>query len=609
MRSLANACRIARLREPWSARALAAAYAVPPPISVAALIDHVMGYSSFEKIKRVFVLVLENRSFDHMLGFSQIHGVDAVTGKETEIWGLSDIHAASGGLEAKECNRDSSGTCWHAAAPTEFALQIDPRHEYENMAQQLGIAGGQFPDNEGFVLSMEQKIADAIKDDPDSPDAKASPGVVMRCFLPEQISMLDHLAREYAVCDQWFCSGPLATWPNRMFIHAASSGGLDHSPSGFDIVKHLAPGAGYEFEHGTIFDRLDHAGIDWQIYGGDEFPVSWAFAHVNVGDITDMEDFYSELFDEDFSYRYVFIEPDYDVLRHYAHGDSEHPFGNIKLGEMLIAKIYWFLRHSPYWEESAFVILYDEGGGFYDHQPPPFADAPGDKQYEGRNKNGFDFTLLGPRVPAVVVSPWIPRGTIDHTQYDHTSLLKTVERRFALDPLTDRDAKANDFAHLFRLQTPRDTHQPASGMTAAEGESATPGETSSPLMIARGDLDETVRLIDAAVAAERRAAPARPTVPPSTRIAELPPSTIGFLEVAFIKESKIRPAAERPAVAERVRQVRTVGEALDLLDRLKAERGAGRRDARDMAPAVRIPRRRDRPEVGPPTTPRRTPHR
>lgn len=136
MRSLANACRIARLREPWSAGALAAAYAVPPPISVAKLIDHVMGYSSFEKIKRFFVLVLENRSFDHVLGFSQIRGIDAVTGEETDIKGLSDIHAVSGRLEAKECNKDTSGNCWHAAAPTEL-VQIDPGHEFGDMKQQI----------------------------------------------------------------------------------------------------------------------------------------------------------------------------------------------------------------------------------------------------------------------------------------------------------------------------------------------------------------------------------------------------------------------------------------------------------------------------------------
>ena len=135
-------------------------------------------------------------------------------------------------------------------------------------------------------------------------------------------------------------------------------------------------------------------------------------------------------------------------------------------------------------------------------------------------------------------------------------------------------------------------------MTVSEGDSPAGGEPSSPLTIARGDLDEAIRLIDAVVASEKRIATALPVVPPSTRIAELPTSTIGFLEVAFIKESKLRPAPERLAVAERVRQVRTIGEAHDLLDRLKAERGAVRADARDMVPGIRIPRRRRRPRAG-----------
>jgi phospholipase C len=604
MKSLANACRIARLPQPWSAEALAAAYQVPQPISVAELIDYVMGYSSFDKIKRFFVLVLENRSFDHMLGFSQIQGVDAVKGEEAEIKGLdpTGIHAVSDGLEANEYNEDSSGKFWHAAAPTKLQLRIDPGHEYGDMNAQLAPDESGKYTNTGFVRQEEYYINKKKQSDPDDPEAKESPGVVMRCFLPEQLPVLDYLAREYAVCDQWFCSGPLPTWPNRMFIHAASSGGMDRSPSWDESFIHMV-GYGYHFQNGTIFDRLDDAGFNWQVYEGDEFPVSWAFANVNAGDITDMEDFWSELFDEDFSYRYVFIEPNYDaILGHYAGGNSEHPYGSIILGEKLIGDIYQALSASPYWQQSAFVILYDEGGGFYDHEPPPGpADVvppvpPGDQWYLGRNVNGFDFTRLGPRVPAVVVSPWIPRGTIDHTRYDHTSLLKTVERRFGLDPLTDRDANANDFAHLFRLQAPRDPQELASGMTVSEGESAT-GEASSPLTLARGDLNEILRRIDAAAASAARAATPVPARPPSTRIAELPGTEIGFLEVALIKESKLRPAAQRPALAERARQVTTVGQARELLNTLKAERGAVRPDARDMVPGIRIPRRRRRPDL------------
>src|SRR5262249_44501819 len=118
---------------------------------------------------------------------------------------------------------------------------------------------------------------------------------------------------------------------------------------------------------------------------------------------------------------------------------------------------------------------------------------------------------------------------------------------------------------------------------------ATSGEASSPLTIARGDLDEALRRIDAVVASEKPTAGAPRPIPLSTPIEELPRNTIGFLEVAFIKESKLRPPVERPVVAGRVRGVRTVGQALELLDRLKAERGAVRPDARDMAPGIRIP--------------------
>src|SRR5262245_41830059 len=116
MTSLANACRIARLREPWSAQALAAAYQLAPSMSVAELIEHVMGYSSFDKIKRFFVLVLENRSFDHMLGFSQITGVDAVKGESTATNGFSNIVEVDGGFRASDSNPDKTGVLYQAEA-------------------------------------------------------------------------------------------------------------------------------------------------------------------------------------------------------------------------------------------------------------------------------------------------------------------------------------------------------------------------------------------------------------------------------------------------------------------------------------------------------------
>jgi phospholipase C len=538
VRSLANALRIARFGEPGSARALADEYRVSPPISIGELIDTVLGYSAFDRVNRFFVLVLENRSFDHMLGFSKLNGIDAVTGAETDLVGLSNITEVDGMLLADESNTDSKGARYQAQAPTDIALQVDPGHEFVDMKQQLGW-GPPGPRNEGFVRNFESHIASALRDDPDSPTAQASPGVVMRCMHPDQVPVLATLARKYAVCDMWFASAPLPTWPNRMFIHAASSGGMDDSPGWSDIAEHDV--AGYEFENGTIFNRLEAAGLKWQVYEGDEYPVSWAFAGVHGSDITDMDDFHDEVLDNDFPYSYVFIEPNYDCVPtgHYEDGNSQHPYGSITKGELLISRIYDALRASPHWEESAFVILYDEGGGFFDHVAPPDAVPPGDKVYPERVGHSFDFTKLGPRIPAVIVSPWIPEATIDHTQYDHTSLLNTVERRFGLAPLTDRDASAADFAHLFRLRSPR-----------------------------------TDRLVwsDTSAPSESQSLRTSAGLAPSTPIEQVPKDVIGFLGVALMKERRTRPVQQRSALASRVRAVSTLREARELIKRLEAER-------------------------------------
>jgi len=117
--------------------------------------------------------------------------------------------------------------------------------------------------------------------------------------------------------------------------------------------------------------------------------------------------------------------------RHSIRGDDVHG------GEQLLASVYAAIRESPYWNNSLLIITYDEHGGFYDCVAPGVAVGPGDNPNYGPNKHGFDFTQYGVRVPAVVVSPLIPGGTVDHTVYDHTSILKTITQLFGLGPLTD----------------------------------------------------------------------------------------------------------------------------------------------------------------------------
>jgi phospholipase C len=166
--------------------------------------------------------MLENRSFDQMLGFSQIHGTDAVTGNPTRIEGLVGT----------EENPSPKGGTLRVSSPAAFVAAEDPGHEFPDVREQLCGSGGNYSSptpavgkvdpsikNSGFVSSFAGKYPSADWTTP------------MKCFTPDQLPVLTTLAKEFAVCDNWFSSMPGPTWPNRFFVHAASAGGLDHSPN------------------------------------------------------------------------------------------------------------------------------------------------------------------------------------------------------------------------------------------------------------------------------------------------------------------------------------------------------------------------------------------
>ena len=211
------------------------------------------------------------------------------------------------------------------------------------------------------------------------------------------------------------------------------------------------------------------------------------------------------------------------------------PLDDIVPGELLIKKVYETIRNSPHWNESMLLITYDEHGGFFDHVTPPATVNPGDKISDPENnKNNFDFTQLGVRVPAVVVSPYVARGTIDHTVYDHTSLLATVERLFSLKPLTRRDRLANSFAHLFSLAVPRTdapTTLPDPSLSAIPGPNPR-AVSDAPRIVSESEADA----IDATLQ--------------------------GFLNFSFLLDYKLAPAPARKAIARRFLSIKTRTEAL-----------------------------------------------
>jgi hypothetical protein len=199
---------------------------------------------------------------------------------------------------------------------------------------------------------------------------------------------------------------------------------------------------------------------------GDELPVTFALSGMSgyalEGHFTDLEDFPSQVARADYAYRYTFIEPSYGNILPGSPGDftcgnSQHPLDDVTRGERLIKDVYEAIRSSPHWSDSMLIVTWDEHGGFYDHLTPPAAVAPADPVPDPSNvQHGFDFQQLGVRVPAVVVSPWIARGVIDHTTYDHSSIPATLEQLFGLRSLTARDSAANNLLHLLSEASPRE---------------------------------------------------------------------------------------------------------------------------------------------------------
>ncbi|MBX3303458.1 MAG: hypothetical protein KF693_14685 [Nitrospira sp.] len=473
------------------------------------------------KIKHVFVLMLENRSFDHMLGFSGITGTDAATGQPTSIDGLN-------GSESNSYN----GVTYTVQRGAPDRAAIDPPHGFSGVLEQLCGEGATYVGGQPYPpINNSGYVSIFARSHPELPDG------AMRCFTPDQVPVTTVLAREFVVCDRWFSSMPGPTEPNRFFVHAGTAGFFDNAPTKAEYVKAFSsPWSGIAFEQGTIFDLLDEAGLKWRIYGCDSFPnVALLKGVSRTFDIDDFdEDFAEDVASPSYNAAYTFIEPSYDAFSEYEAGNSQHPLGSVKAGEMLIKKTYEALRRSPLWGKSMLIITYDEHGGFYDHVAPPAARATGSK---GR-KFGFTFDQLGPRVPAIVISPLIPRNLIDHRNYEHSTIIATVTRIFGLRELTRRTAMTSDLKPLARLDEPR---------------------TDAPMTLPDPMGGAIARVIKTPFEASTAKEPEKAIDDdPTGRLA----ATVAS---ALVQHLEVTPPSEHEAIKARVDALRTRGEGMDYL--------------------------------------------
>ena len=209
----------------------------------------------------------------------------------------------------------------------------------------------------------------------------------------------------------------------------------------------------FRLSKGSIFDALGKNNYRlYQDHLGDplgRIPQVASIKGISLCDVHDLSHFESDL-DGGYTARYTFIEPSYgDVVNDtYENGSSQHPMDRLAAGDDLVARVYGAIRNAPLWDKCLLIILYDEHGGFYDSVNPGNAVPPNDGAASTLTATGFGFDVYGVRVPAIVVSPWVVQGLVDHSTYDHSTVLATLERLFDLQPLTDRDREANDVLSL-----------------------------------------------------------------------------------------------------------------------------------------------------------------
>jgi phospholipase C len=362
------------------------------------------GIANLGKVEHVVVLMLENRSFDHMLGYLSLEG------------DRGDVD----GLRAEFANQHG-GRTYRVHHLDSTAIADDPEHSAD--AVDLQVGGGKM---DGFVASFAETLERVGVPDSD-------PGRVMGYYNADDVPVYDHLAREFAICDRWFSSVPGATWPNRLYAICGRA-----ARSRDDLPPHVPP----IYRQPSFVRHLDAHEVSWRWYSFETATLRLADAHYRLGH-HDRFAFFSHTnlnwkerlergidieapsFIEDAAHgtlpSVAWIDPNFSNFNPIGfQPNDDHAPADIKDGQELVLAVYHALATGPQWEKTLLIIFYDEHGGFFDHVPPPEAadDDPG------------MFGRYGVRVPALIVSPWVEPGSVSHTVFDHTAIIKTILLRF-----------------------------------------------------------------------------------------------------------------------------------------------------------------------------------
>jgi len=338
-------------------------------------------------IEHIVVLMMENRSFDHVLGWLE--------GADGRQHGLTYQDAAGVAHPTYRLAPDFQG-CGHP----------DPDHSYE--AGRIAYNGGAC---DGWLR------------------AGTNDEYAIGYYGKKDLPFFASAATRWTVCDHYFSAIMAGTFPNRIYQHAAQTDRLTNS---FELST--LP---------TIWDRLADAGLDGRYYFSDlPFLALWGNKYLPLA-----RPFAAFLADAAAGTlpHVSFVEPRL-LGEEVGASNDDHPFADLRNGQAFMNLVYSAITRSPAWRNTVLVINYDEWGGFFDHVPPPAAPIPLADQSAG-NQDG----LLGFRTPCLVISPFARREFVSRRVLDHTSVLKMIEWRWGLTPLTVRDEAATNLAEVLQF--------------------------------------------------------------------------------------------------------------------------------------------------------------
>jgi phospholipase C len=335
-------------------------------------------------------ICMENRSYDHWLGARKLMG----------------LPNAGDGLTADMSNKRKDGSEVQVY-PAETLCVADPPHSWGSAHLQWN--GGAM---DGFLTQYQESHGDLV-----APD-------VMQYMTGAQLPWTWALAEKATVCDRWFSSIMGPTWPNRLYLHSAQSGGLK---------KNEIPAEGFNWQ--TVYHLLNARQIPWTYYWSD-LPVAGLFETLVNGDTVQRIENFFDACERGTLPPVSIVEPAFT-------GNDDHPPHHPMLGQQFLASVYTALANSPHWNNVLIVITYDEQGGFFDHVPPP--TMPDDRAADG-------FDQLGFRVPTIVAGPYAKQGYTSSLVYEHASVPKHIETMFGLSPLGMRDAAARDLSDCIDLE-------------------------------------------------------------------------------------------------------------------------------------------------------------